>query len=85
MTNKSKTKVTLIIGYDDKWPSCGGDPNGHVGLKGWDTKEDRFDHSHASLTNTAYSNVRVTNVSGARTSGETRPKNIRVVYIMKVF
>ena len=31
------------------------------------------------------SNIRVTNVSGARTSGETRPKNIRVVYIMKVF
>ena len=35
--------------------------------------------------NSGKSNTRVTNVSGARTSGETRPKNIRVVYIMKVF
>ena len=35
--------------------------------------------------NNAKTNIRVTNASGARTSGETRPKNIRVVYIMKVF
>ena len=42
-------------------------------------------HSHASTTNSATSNIKVTDVNGARTSNETRPKNIRVVYIMKVF
>ena len=35
--------------------------------------------------NSAKAYIKVTNVSGARTSEETRPKNIRVVYIMKVF
>jgi hypothetical protein len=41
--------------------------------------------SHSSTTNSATSNLKVTDVNGARTSDETRPKNIRVVYIMKVF
>ena len=41
--------------------------------------------SHASTTNSATSNIKVTDVNGAQTSDETRPKNIRVVYIMKVF
>ena len=31
------------------------------------------------------SNIKVTGVSGAITSSETRPKNMFVVYIMKVF
>ena len=44
-----------------------------------------YHYSHASTTNTATSNIKVTDVNGARTSDETRPKNIRVVYIMKVF
>ena len=42
-------------------------------------------YSHASTTNSATSNIKVTDVNGAQTSDETRPKNIRVVYIMKVF
>ena len=48
----------------------------------WDNRSDK---NHSSTTNTANSNIKVTDVSGARKSGETRPKNIRVVYIMKVF
>ena len=44
-----------------------------------------YHYSHASTTNSAMSNIKVTDVNGARTSDETRPKNIRVVYIMKVF
>ena len=44
-----------------------------------------YHYSHASTTNSATSNIKVTDVNGARTSDETRPKNIRVVYIMKVF
>jgi hypothetical protein len=59
--------------------------NGYWGPISGDQKNDRWDQSHSSTTNSATSNIKVTDVSGARTSGETRPKNIRVVYIMKVF
>ena len=72
-------------GYDDKYPSNTEGIDGYWGPDGTDTASDRFDKSHSSTSNTATSNVKVTDVSGARTSGETRPKNIRVVYIMKVF
>ena len=41
--------------------------------------------SHARTTSSATSNIKVTDVNGAQTSDETRPKNVRVVYIMKVF
>ena len=72
-------------GYDDKYSSYDNGVNGILGPRGGDRSGDRFDQSHSSTTNGAYSNIKVTDVSGARTSGETRPKNIRVVYIMKVF
>ena len=70
-------------GYDDKYQGWAGD--GYWGPYLKDILSDRFDQSHSSITNSATSNIKVTDVSGARTSGETRPKNIRVVYIMKVF
>ena len=41
--------------------------------------------SHASTSATSKTNIKVTDVKDAQTSDETRPKNIRVVYIMKVF
>jgi hypothetical protein len=69
-------------GYDDKYTDYN---DGFKGPGSEDWKSDRYDQSHSRTTNTAYSNIKVTDVSGARTSGETRPKNIRVVYIMKVF
>ena len=70
-------------GYDDKYTSILG-IDGYWGPDGFDEMRKR-DKSHASTSDSANSNIKVTDVSGARTSGETRPKNIRVVYIMKVF
>ena len=46
---------------------------------------DRWDASHGRGTANGIAKIKVTNVTGARTSGETRPKNIRVTYIMKVY
>ena len=69
-------------GYDDKYI----DRNDGTTGRNNDGYYYRFDyHSHASTTNSATSNIKVTDVNGAQTSDETRPKNIRVVYIMKVF
>ena len=68
-------------GYEDKYAyeykyayGCGTNCEANYGTDGY-----------ASTTNSATSNIKVTDVNGARTSDETRPKNIRVVYIMKVF
>ena len=72
-------------GYDDKYSNVNDGIDGYWGPNGEDKITNRFDKSHSSTTNSATSNIKVTDVSGARTSGETRPKNIRVVYIMKVF
>ena len=75
-------------GYDDKWPNCGGvDPNedGIMGPTGCDTKGDRFDNSHASTSSAGHTSISVTGAQGARIDSETRPKNIKVVYIMRVF
>merc|ERR1719495_925340 len=73
-------------GYDDKWPSWAHPAiNGHWGPNGADTQTDRFDQSHPSTSNKAASGVKVNGVQGARADSETRPKNIRVVYIMRVF
>merc|ERR1712212_822773 len=77
-------------GYDDKWPSDGGRGgpivNGHLGPNhAGDTSDDRWDQSHPSTSNKAASGVKVNGVQGARADSETRPKNIRVVYIMRVF
>ena len=69
-------------GYQDKVTQSNNDNggNGYYGPHGNDKISD-VDRT----TNTGASNIKVTDVNGARTSDETRPKNIRVVYIMKVF
>jgi len=73
-------------GYDDKWTSCGSYIDGYLGpAKGCDRSGDRFDQSHASTSNRAASGVKVRGVVGARVDSETRPKNLRVIYIMRVF
>ena len=73
-------------GYNDKYPNFGDfGENGYVGPNSADWNSDRFDKSHSATTNNAKSNIAVTAVTGARTDSETRPKNMRVVYIMKVF
>lgn len=69
-------------GYDDKYAAYDGQSRYDLATE---FKRENFDTSHSRTTNNAISNIEVTDVSGARTSGETRPKNIRVVYIMKVF
>ena len=69
-------------GYDDKYI----DRNTGTTDRNGDGYYFRYQYySHASTTNSATSNIKVTDVNGAQTSDETRPKNIRVVYIMKVF
>merc|ERR1719495_575691 len=70
-------------GYDDKWVAYSA--NGFIGPGGTDYQGDRFDGSHPSTSNSAASGVTVTGVQGARVDSETRPKNLRVVYIMRVF
>ena len=71
-------------GYNDKY--TGGPEIVYASgpRTGWRIRRD-YDANHPSTTNKAYSKIKVTNVKDARTSGETRPKNIHVVYIMKVF
>ena len=72
-------------GYDDRVPNFDDDDQGHYGPFHADTGNDRFDKSHWSTSGRSWTGIRVTGVSGARTSSETRPKNLRVVYIMRVF
>merc|ERR1712126_257473 len=76
-------------GYIDKWPSCAYfekiHQDGIAGPKDCDKSRDRYDQSHASTSKRSFSGVKVTGVQGARFDSETRPKNLRVVYIMRVF
>jgi len=72
-------------GYDDKWPSCGSSVDGIIGPDGCDTAGDRFDNSHPSTSKAGHTGISVTGAQGARIDSETRPKNIKVVYIMRVF
>ena len=48
------------------------------------TTGDKWDVSHERTSSAAGTNVAITSVVGARTDSETRPKNLRVVYIMKI-
>ena len=75
--------------YDDKWPSCGRyRQHGHHGPTGCDTSNDRFDDSHWSDTGKKTTGIGVditNNIKGAKyDQNETRPKNMKVVYVMRV-
>merc|ERR1712126_563755 len=76
-------------GYIDKWPNCAYferiHQDGIAGPKDCDKSRDRYDQSHASTSKRSFSGVKVTGVQGARFDSETRPKNMRVVHIMRVF
>ena len=54
--------------------------------KGFYMDEDDVNQDHERLSESASTGISITidGVSSARTSTETRPKNMRVVYIMKV-
>jgi len=74
--------------YVDKWPN--GDQqyhsNDHWGsAAGSDKAWDRWDQPHNAMTTTRASGVKVENVSGGRSGSETRPRNMNVIYIMKVW
>ena len=70
-------------GYDDKYFARSA--NGFLGPGSTDNEYDRYDASHQSTSNSSVSGVTVAGVQGARVDSETRPKNLRVVYIMRVF
>jgi len=73
-------------GYDDKWPDVQDrNSNGYWGPKVGDKLYDRYDKSHSSTTLHSHTSISVTGAQGARIDSETRPKNIKVVYIMRVF
>ena len=72
--------------YDDKYPNYGANDDGHIGPPGSDTDNDRYDKSHTSFTVVQYTGVAVQGVSSGYNSGsETRPKNMNVIYIMRVW
>ena len=54
--------------------------------KGFYMDEDDVNQDHERLSESANTGISITidGVSSARTSSETRPKNMRVVYIMKI-
>ena len=70
-------------GYDDKYD--GYTWEGYWGNNGMDKKDDRYDASHPSSSDLSHTGITVTGPVGARVDSETRPKNMRVVFIMKVF
>ena len=73
-------------GYDDKYAHCGlYDNKGQSGPIGCDRIGDRFDYSHGSTSSAGHTSISVTGAKGARIDSETRPKNIKVAYIMRIF
>ena len=60
--------------------------NESYGPTGSDTNNGRFDDPHDETTTKVVSGVKVMGVSSSYRSGdETRPKNMNVIYIMRVF
>ena len=57
---------------------------GHWGPEHGDKVNDRFDDSRDHNSAKSYSGVRIQDVKSARVSSETRPKNMKVTFIMKV-
>jgi len=73
--------------YNDKYPNWGGDDQGYKGPGTFsDSTNDRFDKSHARTTGETYTNMAVEGISYSyRHGAETRPKNMNVIYIMRVW
>jgi len=73
--------------YDDKYPNWGDTLDGFIG-PGDDSDKinDRFDKSHNSYSEESYTQISVQGVSSAYRSGtETRPKNMNIIYVMRVW
>ena len=70
-------------GYVDS--HVGTPSNGHGGPTWEDKVHDRWDHPYGSITATGHSGVTVQEVSSGRHGSETRPKNMNIIYIMRVW
>ena len=71
--------------YKDKYPNKGDGLNGYWGPTAHDNKDDRWDHTHSSTSDKSKTGITVGQVaSDYRKGKETRPKNMKVVYIMRV-
>ena len=74
------------FGLSTRYPKWGKHPGddgwydymNHDGTFTWDV-------ARASTSSKSQTNIKINAVHGGRTSDETRPKNMRVVYIMKIF
>jgi len=73
-------------GYVDKWPQMGTGDSGHDGPLFSDTSSDRYDKSHDATSESNVSGMTVDGVTSDYKSGtETRPKNMNVIYIMRMW
>ena len=70
--------------YQDKYFIHYNNYNGEAWLHFGDNDDIRWDKERTSALSKTGISISVNEVNGARTSTETRPKNMRVIYIMKV-
>ena len=59
--------------------------DGHYGPIASDTTLDRYDYSYHSTTSSRHTGLTVQGVSSGRHGSETRPRNMHVIYIMRVW
>merc|ERR1712130_363953 len=72
--------------YDDKYPNYDANEQGTIGPAKSDKLNDRYDKSHPRTTGKTSTGMKVQSVSsGFRHGSETRPKNMNVIYIMRVW
>ena len=73
--------------YVDKYPQQNTNDQGFYGpsASSFDRKEDRWDKSHTSRTASKHTGMTVQGVSSGRHGSETRPRNMNVIYIMRVW
>jgi len=77
--------------YDDKYTNHAGHDEGHWGPRESDKTHDRYDKSHASTSAKSPTGITVQGVASkfreidVGVGDETRPKNMNVIYIMRVW
>merc|ERR1711971_780713 len=72
--------------YDDRYTDNRANDNGFWGPEGADKEDERFDKSHPSISDPKHTGMTVEGISSNYRSGtETRPKNMNVIYIMRVW
>jgi len=73
-------------GYIDRWTDPDVFINGQYGPEGKDTAHESFSTTHDVTTKISESGISVKEVSSSyRRGAETRPKNMNVIYIMRVW